>query len=208
MEMDKKLKEVMESEKEMERKMEEAMGQIKILDLDFGVESKARKLLVEEAVKIIKEKVSLHDREECDRILKRTRVYTLGKSLSQKQTQTGKIYTVPVLLACQCKSEKDRLEEILKKGRMHVSFQWPKESLEFVNGVREEVERMGYGRRVYFTRLRPIYVDGRVMIRAECRNKEGGKFEQVARWRLPPLDRTKWECLNGILEPEKSLGQG
>jgi hypothetical protein len=105
LELDKKLK-VVESEKEMERKMEEAMEQIKILDLDFGGKSREEKLLVEEAVKIIKEKVNLQDREECDRILKVRKVYTLGKSLSQKQTQAGKINTVSVLLGCQYKSEK------------------------------------------------------------------------------------------------------
>jgi hypothetical protein len=101
MKMDKKLKEVMESEKEMERKVEEALKQIKILDLDFGGESKERKKLVEEVVKIIKEKVSVQEREECNRMLKGTRVYILGKHTSQKQTQRGETYTVPVLLVGQ-----------------------------------------------------------------------------------------------------------
>jgi hypothetical protein len=62
---------------------------------------------VEEAVKIVKGKGQPAD----DRFLKGTRVYTLGKGTSQKQTQTEKTYTA-VLLACQCRSEKDRLEEI------------------------------------------------------------------------------------------------
>jgi hypothetical protein len=50
-------------------------------------------------------------------------------------------------------------------------------------------------------------VDGRMMIRADCRKKEGGKFEQLACWRLPPLDRTKWECLSKIMEPEKPVNK-
>jgi hypothetical protein len=33
-----------------------------------------------------------------------------------------------------------------------------KESLDFVNGVREKVEELGYERKVYFTRVRPTYV--------------------------------------------------
>ena len=205
-EAERKLKDVMESEREMERKIEEAMKQMKILDLDFGVDCKEKKKLVEEAVKIIKEKVSPKDREECDRILKGTRVYVLGKCTSQKQTEKGNVHTVPVLLACQCGSEKGRLEEILRRAGLHVAFQWPKESLEFVSGVREEVERMGYGRKAFYTRVRPTVVEGRVVIRAEYRRKEGGKFEQLAWWRLPPLDRTMWECLNGIMEPERTLG--
>ena len=117
------------------------------------------------------------------------------------------MHTVLVLVVCKCRSERDRLEEILRKARLHVSFQWPKESLEFVNGVRERVEKMGYGRKAYFTRVRPTVIEGRVMIKAECRNKDGGKFEQLACWRLPPVDRSKWDCLNGIMDPEMRFGK-
>jgi hypothetical protein len=31
-----------------------------------------------------------------------------------------------------------------------------------VNGVREEVEKIGYERKAYFTRLKPTYVDGTI----------------------------------------------
>ena len=201
MEMERKVKEVQESEREMERKVEEAMEQIKILDLDFGVECKEKEKLVDKAVKIIKEKISLQDRKEWDSLIKGIRVYALGKCTGQKQTEKGRIHTVPVLLVCQCRSEKGRVEKVLKRAGLHVAFQWPKESMEFVNCVREKVERMGYERKEHFTRVRPSVVDGRVMIRVECRRKEGGKFEQLACWRLPPLERNMWECLNGILEP-------
>jgi hypothetical protein len=40
--------------------------------------------------------------------------------------------------------------------------------MEFVNSVREKVEEMGYERKAYFTRVRPIFMDGRMMIRADC----------------------------------------
>ena len=207
MEMDRKLKEVKESEREMERKVEEAMEQIKVLDLDFGVECKEKNKLVEEAVKIIKEKVNLPDRKELERLLKGTRVYALGKCTEQKQAEKGKIHTVPILLVCQCRSEKVSLEEVLRKAGVHVAFQWPKESMEFVNGVREKVEKMGYDRWKYYTRVRPTVSDGRVRIKVECRRKEGGKFEPLARWRLPPLERNMWECIEGIMEPERMVGK-
>jgi hypothetical protein len=45
-------------------------------------------------------------------------------------------------------------------------------------------------------------VDGRVYIRADCRKKAGGKSEQLACWRLPPVDRDKWQCITGIMELE------
>ncbi len=114
---------------------------------------------------------------------------------------------VPVKLVCQCRSENERLEYILKNAALNIAFQLPKESLEFVNNVREKVEEMGYERKAYFTRVRPIFMDGRVMIRADCRSKEGGKFEQLAYWRLPPFDRTKLESISGIMEPERTLGE-
>jgi hypothetical protein len=44
-----------------------------------------------------------------------------------------------------------------------------------------------------------MYKNGRVM--------KGGKFEQLACWRLPPLDRSKWECISHILEPEMTVGK-
>jgi hypothetical protein len=33
------------------------------------------------------------------------------KSASQKQTQIGQIYTVPVLMTCQCRSEKGSVSD-------------------------------------------------------------------------------------------------
>ncbi len=40
-------------------------------------------------MKIIKEKASMQDRKECDRNLKGTRVYVLGKCSIKKQTEKG-----------------------------------------------------------------------------------------------------------------------
>ncbi len=69
---------------------------------------------------------------------------------------------MPVLLARQCRSERGRSEEMLRRAGLHVSFQWPKESMEFVRGVREKVERMGYKRNTFYSRVRLIVVEGRV----------------------------------------------
>jgi hypothetical protein len=64
--------------------------------------------------------------------------------------------------------------------------------MDFVTGVREKVEETGYERHVYFTRIRPALVEGRVYIRADVKMKEGGKFKRVAYWRTPPRDKAKW----------------
>ncbi len=67
-------------------KMDAAIEQIRILDLDFSRECNEGKELLDNAMRMIKEKFSLKDREECDRILKGTRVYILGKITSEKDT--------------------------------------------------------------------------------------------------------------------------
>ncbi len=54
----------MESRKEMEKKVQAAMEQIKILNLDFGRECNERTRLVEEVIRLLLEKVGKQDREE------------------------------------------------------------------------------------------------------------------------------------------------
>jgi hypothetical protein len=98
METDKKVKEVRKSEKEMEMKVEAAIEQIKILDLDLGT------IMVR----------GNSSKGESDKILNGVRVYILGKCTSRK---TGIIHTVPILLVFQCRSEKDRLVYIHTKNR-------------------------------------------------------------------------------------------
>jgi hypothetical protein len=105
----------MESRKEMEKKVEAAMEQMKILNLDFGRECNERTTLVEEAIRLLQEKVGKQDREEFGRIMKGTRVSILGHGTDVKEEEKGMIHTVPVLLTCRCRSEKERLENIVRK---------------------------------------------------------------------------------------------
>jgi hypothetical protein len=70
--------------------------------------------------------------------------------------------------------------------------------------VLEKVVKMGYERNVYFNREAN---NGRWKSDDRCRKKEGEKFEQLACWRLSLLDRRKWECLNGILEKERTISR-
>ena len=191
--------------KEMERKMEAAMEQIKILNLDFGRECSDRKTLVEEAIGMMKEKVGTQDREEFGRIMRGTSVSVLGSGTCIKEVEKGMIHTVPVLLTCRCRSVKERLENIVRKTGILVSFQWPKESLDFVKGLREKVEDMGYASKMYFARIRPAMVEGTIYIRAEVRKKEGGRFEKLGYWSTPPMDKAVWRRNN--MEPEWVVGK-
>jgi hypothetical protein len=118
-------------------------------------------------------------------------VSSLGNGTTMKALEKGKIHTVPILLVSQCRSTKERLENIVRKVGFFVSCQWPKEMLGFVQGVRDKVEGMGFEKKDHFTRVRPTLVEGTVYIGADIKKKGGGKFEKIAYWRIPLLDKTQ-----------------
>jgi hypothetical protein len=39
--------------------------------------------------------------------------------------------------------------------------------MEFVDRIREKVETMGFDRKEYYTRIRPVSTDGRVLLRVD-----------------------------------------
>jgi hypothetical protein len=199
---EKEVQDVKDSEKDMEKKLDGAMEQLKIINLDFGKECADRKTLVTVAFSRIKEKVTDKDKEECERILKGVRIDILGKSTTTKVIGNSKIHTVPILISCGCKNVKERLEGMVRKAGLVAAFQWPKECMEFVDNIREKVETMGFSKAEYYTRVRPARVDGRVFLRVETKRKEEGKFKGLAYWRAPPKDKEYWKRISRILEPE------
>jgi hypothetical protein len=164
-------------------------------------------MLVKAAISKIKENVVNTDREEFERIMRGARVEILGKCTSPKETGKGRIHTVPVLITCGCRNMKDRLEVLVRKAGLSTSFQWPKECMEFVDKIREKVEKMGYGRKDFYTKVRPILIEGRVFLRADTKKKEGGKFEGLAYWRVPPTDKEYWKRITKLSEPEWLAGK-
>jgi hypothetical protein len=199
---EKGIQDAKDSEKDMEKKLEVAMEQVKILNLDFGKEYADRKTLVKEAASRIKEKVTENDKDEFEKIMKGARIDILGKSTSTKEIGTGRIHTVPILITCGCKNAKERLEEIVRKAGLVASFQWPKECMEFVEKIREKVETMGFAKKEYYARIRPALIDGRVLLRVDTKRKEGGKFRGLAYWRAPPKNKEYWKRIIGMVEPE------
>ncbi len=119
----------------------------------------------------------------------------------------GRIHTVPVLITCGCRNMKDRLEVLVRKTRLSTLFQWPKECMEFVDKIREKVDAMGYGRKDFYTKVRPILLEARVFLRADPKKKEGGKFEGLAYWRVPPTDKEYWKRIIKLSEPEWLAGK-
>jgi hypothetical protein len=95
---EKVIQDAKESEKEMEKKLEGAMAQVKILNLDIGRESEDRKMLVKVAISKMKENVLDINREEVERIMRGASGDILGKCTSSKETGKGKIHSVLVLI--------------------------------------------------------------------------------------------------------------
>ena len=183
-----------ESEKEMEKVVGAAMEKIKILDLDFGKVMEGREEITEVAMELIKENVKLHERKEWDWSLRRSRVYILGKATKEKEFNGRKIFTVPILISCSCLGEKVRMERILRNAGIRASFHWPAVMMEFVRGIRERVEKMGYGGQEEYVRVRAVKEEGGIYIKAEARKKEGGSFKWIGDWLCPPLNRNLWEA--------------
>ncbi len=196
-------KKVKDSEKEMERKVGESMEQLKILNLRFRKESKEKGEVLKEAEAIIRGKVGEKDKQECEWILRRSRVYILGKGTEEKVVEGERIWTVPVLVRCGSLIEKERLEMILRSSGVRPSFHWPKEMVEFVSEIRGVVEQMGYRKEKFFVKVRPAIVQGVPQLRAEVREGErrGGRFQRVACWSCPPAERKLWGSEENRLRP-------
>jgi hypothetical protein len=65
------------------------------------------------------------------------------------------------------------MDVLIRKSWMRVSFQWPKECLDFVDKIREEVYKMA--RNEYYRRVRPVMVEGRVFLKASSDLEDGRK---------------------------------
>jgi hypothetical protein len=190
-----------ESEKKMEGKIGVAMEELKILDMDFGKVIDKREEMVKIALEMIKENVKLQDRKEWDWSVRRSRIYVLGQQTKEKEYEGRKIFTVPILIKCGTTGDKERMERVIRNAGIRVSVHWPKEILGYVKGIRERMEGMGHGGREEFVRVRPVRQDGALLIRADVRRKEGGKFRWVADWKCPPLNKELWTLVDDILRP-------
>ena len=191
------LTECKEAERKMEVKVGAAMEEIKILDMDFGKEMDSKEEMVKRAQELIRENVQLAERKEFDWILRRSRTYVLGRATKQKEYEGKNILTVPVLIKCSCGGDKVRLERLIRNAGIRTSFHWPAEIMEYVRGIRERVERMGYGGQGEYVRVKAVRENGGIYLRAEARKKEGRKFSWVGDWLCPPIDRKMWE--SGVL---------
>jgi hypothetical protein len=190
------------SEREMEEKVKAASCSLKLLDIDFGEVTEDRVRMVRKVITGLKEDVFPEDRRVYDRVMKRTRVVILGKRTTASNSRGRAVYTVPVLLECQNKTDAGDLDNVLRRAGYFSAFHWPQEMVGFVEKAREEVKKMGYRENTHYIRIRPEERGGSVQIRADVKEKNGGKFQAKAVWQCPPLNKDLWEFLNGIYVPK------
>jgi hypothetical protein len=79
--------------------------------------------------------------------------------------------------------------------------------MEFVDKIREKVEKMGFGKKEYYTRIRPAVIYGRVLLRVDTKRKEGGKFEGLGYWRAPPRNKECWKRIISMMELEWTIAK-
>ena len=70
-----------------------------------------------------------------------------------------------------------------------------------MHGAREEVRRKGFDERTYQVRIRPERRDGRLVIRADIRRLEGGRFMPEVYWRIPGERRLADQLGLDVLTP-------
>ena len=107
---------------------------------------------------------------------------------------------MPILLEVGNRMEAEELGEILRKAGYFTGFQWPRETMEFVGGVRDEVRNMGFCESNFFVRVRPEVRGEQVEIRADVKSKSGGKWQVKGYWKCPPMDRHLWEMICNVYE--------
>jgi hypothetical protein len=172
-----------DSVRTMEGQVEESACKLKVLGVKLEKETGDRKEIVRMAVEKFKQDVRKENQGKFQDIMSRTRVVVLGKGTT-KMEEEGK-WSVPILLCCQGRGEKDEIERMLKSAGYTTLFYWPDSMVSFVRGAREELKRKGFEERKFDVKIRPERKDGRLVIRADIRTKDRGVFRPEVYWRIP-----------------------
>ena len=177
-----------EIRKVLEEKVRQSNKQLKYSNIDLGRRITSKKEIVERTIQKMRYNVRTSDRERLDFLLRRTRVVVLGKETALRfiGNWPGEgVYSVPMLLECRSEVEREELEDILRNGGFHSTYHWPEELLEFVHGARYEVRMKGFEEDSHFIRIRPMERKGRIVLKGDVKDKQGGSFQVVAIWELP-----------------------
>jgi len=174
-----------ESVRNMEGQIEDAACKLKVVGIKLDKETEDKKQIIRMALDRMKIDVRKEYQRKFEETMKRTKVVVLGKGAVKVKMEDDWIVTVPILLCCQSKGEKEEIERCLREAGYITLFYWPDSVVDFVRGAREEVRRNGFDERTHQVRIRPERRDGKLVIRADVRSKEGGKFRPEVYWRIP-----------------------
>ncbi len=106
-------------------------------------------------------------------------VQVLARQTTKRKNFNGdsEIWTAPVVLTIQERAARWDMEDVLRKSKMFPTFHWPKEFLEPMKRLKEELKKGGVDDATHYTRIRPELKDGKWRIRADTKPKSGeGKF--------------------------------
>jgi hypothetical protein len=176
---------VAEKVREMEVKVKSAMQTVKVMDINIGLATDNKATIVREALEEVRRYTNNEEVARLDRILKRTKLVVLGRKTEGQQKGGKTVFTVPILFQCQERKDAEELDRLLRKAGYFPLFHWPREILEFIRKVREEVRKTTKDR---YISIRPEIVQGKVRIRADSKTKSGSGFVMKGTWMCPPLD--------------------
>ena len=182
--------EIKASRKEMAAKMEYASTQVKVMDLDFERSIDEQKEMVKVAKLRLTAKVKAEDQPKFTDLVKKAGVHVLArKTAKRKARESGEdIWTAPVVLTIPEKNERWEMEDLLRRNKIFPTFHWPKDFLDPLKKMREELKKK-VDEDSNYIRIRPAYSDGKWKIRADSRPKEGyAKFAHLASWEMPPAE--------------------
>ena len=183
--------EVKLSKAEMGKKMEVAQTQVKLLDIDFGKCIDDPKELNKAAKEAIAARIRSDEKEKYDNLVKNAVVQVLARQTTKRKNFNGdsEIWTAPVVLTIQERAARWDMEDVLRKSKMFPTFHWPKEFLEPMKKLKEELKNGGVDDSTHYTRIRPELKDGKWRIRADTKPKSGeGKFTLRATWPIMAAD--------------------
>ena len=182
---------IKDSRKEMASKMEVAMSQVKVLDLDFDRCIEDRAELQRAAKEKLRARIRDSEVEKYNELVRKSVVQVLARQTQKrKRREDGRdIWTAPVVLTMKDRQDKWDFEEVLRKSKVYPTFHWPKEFLDPMKKMRE-VLKTKVDENSSYVRLRPSQGnDGKWRIRADVKPKEGeGRFSLKASWEMPPID--------------------
>lgn len=191
-----------DSIRDMEKQVMEAQAALKLLDVNIGRVTGDRREIVRSTVEEIRHYVKEEDLRYFDTVMRRTRIIIMGKQTARWENGNNVGFSVPTLFQCRDRRDQEELESILRSAGYFPSFHWPKAMMNFVEGVREEVRRGGARADRFYIRVRPDTRNGKLVVKAEVKPKDGqGRFVVKGFWACPPLDPLLWDDIPDLYTP-------